>query len=83
MITSAIFGVFVAIINVVFGLLPDGGELPSGVASFFSWLADTLNAASAIFPVDQLLLAVGVVLAFEVLLLSANFILFIYRLIRG
>lgn len=83
MITSAILGVFLQIINIVINLFPAAASLPAGINDFFSTLQTLLYSANAIFPIDTLLQAVFFVLSVEVIIISIRGILKIYHMVRG
>jgi hypothetical protein len=84
MITSAVIGVFLAMVSVVINLWPiQAAELPEQVTDFFVTIQSGFEVANLWFPVSELLIAVGIFLTVELAIFSIKGIMIIYRMIRG
>jgi len=83
MITDAFLVVLVSLANVIVSLFPDADALPDGVGDFFTTAATYAGHAGAIVPLDQLMLAVGFVLAVETAIFGWRGIEYIARWVRG
>jgi len=82
MITSFLMYVFLSVLNLVVGLFPTASSIPE-IDSTFVWITTQLHTASAIFPVDTMLVVLGFVVAFELSILAVKSIVFVVGFIRG
>lgn len=83
MIANILLGAFHGFILLLIGLLPPYIGLPSGVEIALANVGTYLQKANSIFPIDQLISAVGIIFSFETALLLFKFLNFIMKKIRG
>jgi len=84
MITSAIIGVLLSVINIVISIWPiPASGLPSQVTSAFVTLNNTLGSANAFFPVADLLAALSIFLTAELAMFTIKGIMVIWKMLRG
>ena len=67
----------------VVALFPNATSLPSGINTAFSTWSGYLHQASAMFPVSDLLITVGVVVVVELAIWAVVSVLFVFKKIRG
>jgi len=82
MITSFFLSVFYGFINLIVGFLPTG-SLPVGITTAFAYFMGVVNSFSYVVPIDTLLQAALVILAFDGALILWHFINWIIRKIPG
>lgn len=83
MITSALIGTILSIINTIIGFFPDMSAMPDSVNSAFSYVQTCLNNANAIIDVNQLLLALFFFFSIEITLFSVKGFFLLWKMIRG
>lgn len=82
MITSAILFVFLSVYVGALSLFPDADTIPY-LQDAVDFLTEHLGSASALFPVDYMLAAVAIVLAFELRLVVVKSVMLVVGFIRG
>jgi|WetSurSiteA1Bulk_404760.scaffolds.fasta_scaffold281025_2 hypothetical protein len=83
MITSAILGTFLGMLYKIVDLFPSSTELPFEVNDWFTNIATYLHSAQGLFPVGELVAALGIMGMVEVAIWGIVMVLFIYRRIRS
>jgi putative flippase GtrA len=82
MITGIILTIFYSFVNLLFALLPSG-HLPTQISSAFAYFMGVVNSFSFVVPVDTLIQAALVVLAFDGAMLVWYFVNWIIRKVPG
>jgi uncharacterized membrane protein YozB (DUF420 family) len=82
MIIGIIIDIFTSIVNFFVGLLPTTG-FPESVTSGITGLVQSAYGFNNIFPVDTLLIVLGLALTFEAIILGWNGSKYVIQLIRG
>jgi len=82
MITTFFLTIFYGLTNLLVSFLPSG-HLPSEIETAFSYFMSLLNLFSYVVPVDTLLQAALIILAFDGVLMLWYFVNWIIRKIPG
>jgi len=82
MISTFFLSIFSGFVGLLVALLPTG-SLPTSIATAFAYFVGVVNAFSYVVPIDTLIQAVLVVLAFDGALLLWRVINWIIRKIPG
>jgi len=83
MITSIFLNIIYSVVSFFINILPAGGYFPPTWASGIATVWNDVNAFSFIVPVDTLLQALTIAVAFHLFQFTWNFFHWLYGLIRG
>lgn len=74
---------FQSFLNFMIGLLPDSQGLPETAFQNMQILVQTSTGFNWFLPIEELLIALGIIFAFEISYFSYKAVLYIIHLVRG
>jgi len=83
MIIDGLIGITLSLIAFIVGLFPSTTSLPTGIDNALTTFSGYLHNATALFPVSDLMIAVGVVITVETAIWGVVGVIFVYNKIRG
>lgn len=78
MIITFLLAIVNIFVSFLLGFLPTG-SIPTSIILYFSYLVGFLTAFNWFFPIDQLLLVLGLTIGFELVVVAYHFIMWILK----